>query len=57
MLDFHISPIPFIFEYVVENSIFCSVDNRHTSRLNSRAPEYYDGTFEYLRGLGIPVLN
>jgi hypothetical protein len=23
----------------------------------TRAPEYYDGTFEYLRGLGIPVLN
>jgi len=23
----------------------------------TRAPEYYDGTFEYLRGLGIPVLS
>lgn len=23
----------------------------------TRAPEYYDETFEYLRGLGIPVLR
>ena len=23
----------------------------------TRAPEYYDGTFDYLKGLGIPILN
>jgi len=23
------------------------------SRLNSRAPEYYDGTFEYLKKVGV----
>ena len=27
------------------------------SRDATRNPEYYNGTFEYLRGLGIPVLN
>jgi hypothetical protein len=57
MLAFHILSIPLIFEYVLGNSIICSVDNRHMSDPISRAPEYYDGTFDYLKSLGIPLLN